>query len=108
MGGKEWSRRLHRADGANHHADDSGDERALPQAIDAFRRFVILPVHSFFPPGVSGVPSLFFPAGGCNTFSRTSAGKSARLAFRLNSKARTYATMAQRSRGAICAEQPSS
>src|SRR5260370_13977524 len=103
MGGKEWSRRLHRADGANHHADDSGDERALPQAIDAFRRFVILPVHSFFPPGVSGVPSLFFPAGGSNTFSRTSPGKSASLPLRLNCNTRTYAPMAQRSRGATSA-----
>src|SRR5260370_647862 len=72
---------------ARRHADHARDERVVREAIGAFRRFVILPAPSFFPRGVPAVPSLFFPAGGCTPFSRTSAGTSASLALRLNCKA---------------------
>src|ERR1700738_557068 len=42
-----WIKLLRPFDGANHanqHADYAGDERALAETIDAFRRFVVLPV----------------------------------------------------------------
>src|SRR5579864_2751865 len=89
IGGIELLRPLDGPDEANHHANQADDQRALPEAIDAFRRFVVLPVHSFVPPGVSGALPFLLAAGGCKTFSRTSAGKSATRALRLSCRART-------------------
>src|SRR3984893_9257150 len=50
-----WIKLLRPLDGdyeANNQADDTGDQRSLPETIDAFRRFVVLAGHSFVPPGV--------------------------------------------------------
>src|SRR5580704_18163427 len=98
--------RLHVPDDAEHDADHAGNERALLQAAHAFRRLIVLRDHSLGPPGFSSPAGCGFSAGegGCITFSRTSAGSSAILALRLSCSARTYATMAQRSRGLIWAE----
>src|SRR4029077_7984046 len=97
-------RRLHVSDDAEHDPDHAGNERALLQAADAFRRLIVLRDHSLAPPGVSSPAACGFSAGGCITFSRTSAGRSATLALRLSWSARIYATIAQRSRAGICAE----
>src|ERR1700686_3651691 len=94
-------RRLHVPDDAEHHADHAGNERALLQAADAFRRLIVLRDHSLAPPGFSSPAACGFSRGGALTFSRTSAGSSATLALRLSCSARTYATIAQRSRGGI-------
>src|ERR1051326_60356 len=96
-------RRFHQPKNAQQHPDDSRDQRALTKAVNTIRRPVILRAHSVFPPD-SLLPPFFGAAGGCKTLSRMSRGSSLSLALRLNCKARTYDTMAHRSRGAICAE----
>jgi len=81
-------------------SEHTDDKRALLEAADASRRFVILRGHSFAPSGFS--PALFAEAVGI--LARTDSGKSAAFALRLSCSARTYAMMAQRSFGEICAE----
>src|SRR5580700_4421866 len=77
-------------DNEGYQAGDARTERALLEAADAFGRHVVLRGHFAEPPAFN--------------FSRRAGGSSETGALRLSWSARTYATMAQRSAGGICAE----